>query len=160
MIRCTATRKGSFSHGYYTVYCYLPLYIFRGEHLLCARLRPASTDAAAGTVAEVDRIVRRIRASWPDTRIIVRGDSGFCREDLMIWCEDNDVDFLHGLAGNNRLEQEPALAKALYQCSGQPSHVFKDFCTKPKRHGGGIAGLSAKLNILAKAPIPDLLLHP
>ncbi len=112
-------QEGKFFHGYYKAYCYLPLYIFCGEHLLCARLRTASNDAAAGTVAEVERIVRRIRESWPNTRIIVRGDSGFCREDIMIWCEDNDVDFILGLARNNRLEQvlaeELALAKALYQ---------------------------------------------
>lgn len=130
-------QEGKFFHGYYKAYCYLPLYIFSGEHLLCARLRTASNDAAAGTVEEVERIVRRIRASWPDTRIIVRGDSGFCREDLIIWCEDNDVDFILGLARNNRLEQELgeelALAKALYQCSGKASRVFKDFCYKTQK---------------------------
>jgi hypothetical protein len=130
-------QEGKFFHGYYKTYCYLPLYIFCGEHLLCARLRPASNDAAAGTVAEIERIVGRIRASWPDTRIIVRGDSGFCREELMVWCEDNDVDFLLGLARNNRLEQELAeelaLAKALYQCSGKASRVFKDFCYKTRK---------------------------
>jgi hypothetical protein len=130
-------QEGKFFHGYYNAYCYLPLYIFSGEHLLCARLRTASNDAAAGTVEELERIVRRIRASWPDTRIIVRGDSGFCREDLMIWCEDNDVDFILGLARNNRLEQELAeelaLAKALYQCSSQASRVFKDFCYKTQK---------------------------
>jgi hypothetical protein len=130
-------QEGKFFHGYYKAYCYLPLYIFCGEHLLCARLRPASNDAAAGTVAEIERIVGRIRASWPDTRIIVRGDSGFCREELMVWCEDNDVDFLLGLARNNRLEQELAeelaLAKALYQCSGKASRVFKDFCYKTRK---------------------------
>ncbi len=104
---------------------------------MCARLRTASNDAAAGTVAEVERIVRRIRESWPNTRIILRGDSGFCREDIMIWCEDNDVDFILGLARNNRLEQvlaeELALAKALYQCSGKASRVFKDFCYKTQK---------------------------
>ncbi len=127
-------QEGKFFHGYYKAYCYLPLYIFCGEHLLCARLRTAKNDAAAGTVDEVDRIVQRIRALWPDTRIIVRGDSGFCREDIMVWCEDNDVHFLVGVARNNRLageiEEELALAKALYQCSDKASRVFKDFCYK------------------------------
>jgi hypothetical protein len=127
-------QEGRFFHGYYKQYCYLPLYIFCGEHLLCARLRTAAHDAAAGTVAEVERIVERIRLSWPATRIIVRGDSGFCREEIMAWCEDNDVDFILGLARNNRLEkeleEEQALAHALYQCSGKASRVFKDVCYK------------------------------
>ena len=128
-------QEGKFFHGYYKAYCYLPLYIFCGNHLLCARLRQSSNDGAAGTVEEVECIVSRIRASWPDTRIIVRGDSGFCREDLMVWCEDHDVDFLLGLVRNRRLEleiaEELALAKALYQCSGKASRVFREFCYKP-----------------------------
>lgn len=127
-------QEGRFFHGYYKAYCYLPLYIFCGEHLLCARLRTANNDGAAGTVEEVERIVERIRSCWPDTQIIIRGDSGFCREDIMIWCEDNDIDFVLGLARNNRLEkdlgEELALARALYQCSGEASRVFKDFCYK------------------------------
>ena len=127
-------QEGKFFHGYYKAYCYLPLYIFCGEHLLCARLRPANNDGAAGTVEELKSIVERIRLFWPDIRIIIRGDSGFCREDIMRWCEDNDVDFLLGLARNNRLvkaiEEVLSLAKALYQCSGDASRVFKDFCYK------------------------------
>ena len=127
-------QEGRFFHGYYKAYCYLPLYIFCGEQLLCARLRTASNDGAAGTVEEVARIVERIRSAWPDTRIVVRGDSGFCREDIMVWCEDNDVDFILGVARNSRLEKEVgeelALAHALYQCSGKASRVFKDFCYK------------------------------
>lgn len=130
-------QEGKFFHGYYKAYCYLPLYIFCGEHLLCARLRAANGDAAAGTVEEVARIIAHIRTSWPGTRILVRGDSGFCREELMAWCEDNDIDFLLGLARNNRLEQELAedlaLAKALFQCSGKASRVFKDFCYKTQK---------------------------
>lgn len=129
-------QEGRFFHGYYKAYCYLPLYIFCGEHLLCARLRTASNDGAAGTIEEFDRIVGRIRSVWPDTQIIVRGDSGFCREDIMVWCEDNDVDFILGLARNSRLEkeihEELALAHALYQCSGKASRIFKDFCYKTR----------------------------
>jgi len=128
-------QEGKFFHGYYKAYCYLPLYIFCGDHLLCARLRQSNNDGAAGTVEEVERIVERIRTCWPDTRIIVRGDSGFYREDLMVWCEDHYVDFLLGLARNRRLElevsEELALAKALYQCSEKASRVFRDFCYKP-----------------------------
>ena len=127
-------QEGKFFHGYYKAYCYLPLYIFCGEHLLCARLRTAKNDGAAGTVEELERIIERIRLVWPDTRIIIRGDSGFCREDIMVWCEDHDVHFLVGVAKNNRLAEEIAeelaLAKALYQCSGEASRVFKDFCYK------------------------------
>ena len=134
MILCMVTRKVNSSMAITRLYCYLPLYIFCGEHLLCARLRTAKNDGAAGTVEELERIVQRIRIVWPDTRVIVRGDSGFCREALMSWCEDNDVHFIIGIGKNNRLnqeiEEELALAKALYQCSGEASRVFKDFCYK------------------------------
>jgi hypothetical protein len=92
-----------FFQGYYDNYCYLPLYIFAGDQLLCARLRPANQDAAAGSVVEVKRIVTQLRAHWPEVRIVLRADSGFCREELMCWCEQNKVDFLFGLARNQRL---------------------------------------------------------
>ncbi len=91
-------QEGRFFHGYYRHYCYLPLYIFSGGHLLCARLRPANIDAAAGSVEELERIVARIRQRWPAVRVIVRGDSGFCREEIMAWCERNGVDYVLGLA--------------------------------------------------------------
>ncbi|BCL59463.1 hypothetical protein DGMP_01560 [Desulfomarina profundi] len=91
-------QEGRFFHGYYKTYCCLPLYIFCGEHLLCARLRTADNDAASRTVEELAPIVERIRNRWPNTQIVVRGDSGFCREELMSWCEDNDVDFVLGVA--------------------------------------------------------------
>lgn len=151
-------QEGKFFHGYYKAYCYLPLYIFCGEHLLCARLRTAKNDAASGTVEEVERIVQRIRATWPDITIIVRGDSGFCREDIMIWCEDNDVDFLIGLAKNNRLakdiEEEMVLAKALYQCSGNASRVFKDFCYKTLKTWRWNRRVIGKAEHLAKGSNP------
>ena len=84
-------QEGRFFHGYYKNYCYLPLYIFSGEHLLCARLREADRDASLGSVEELERIIPQIRARWPDVEIIIRGDSGFCREDIMAWCEANGV---------------------------------------------------------------------
>ena len=96
-------QEGRFFHGYYGHYCYLPLYIFCGEELLCARLRPADIDGAGG-VEELERIVQQIRQAWPEVRIIVRGDSGFCREELMRWCEENGVDYVLGLAKNDRLK--------------------------------------------------------
>jgi hypothetical protein len=98
-------QQGRFFHGHYDGYCYLPLYIFAGDHLLCARLRTADRDGADGALEEVRRIVEQIRTRWPSTRIIIRGDSGFCREDLMSWCEAENVDYVLGLARNSRLEE-------------------------------------------------------
>ena len=94
-----------FFHGYYDSYCYLPLYIFAGDQLLCARLRPANRDAAAGSLEEVQRIVAQLRARWPQVKIVLRADSGFCREELMGWCERNRVDYVFGLARNQRLRK-------------------------------------------------------
>lgn len=120
-----------FFHGYYDGYCYLPLYIFCGEHLLCARLRPANQDASAGSVEEVARIVEQIRKAWPAVQIVLRGDSGFCRDGLMTWCEANKVDFVFGFARNTRLEAllEPSMAQAYARqtATGQPSRVFAEF---------------------------------
>src|SRR5437660_8555275 len=106
-------QEGRFFHGYYDCYCYLPLYVFCGRHLLVAKLRRADLDAAAGAVEEVARVIARIRARWPRTRILLRADSGFAREDLMAWCEANCVDFLFGLAGNVRLVAEIATERGL-----------------------------------------------
>ena len=94
---------GRFFHGYYKEYCYLPLYIFCGDHLLCARLRPADIDGRAGALKHLQRIIGQIRQSWPAVKILVRGDSGFCREPIMAWCEAHGVDYLFGLAQNKRL---------------------------------------------------------
>ncbi len=124
-------QEGRFFHGYYDSYCYLPLYIFAGEHLLCARLRTADHDAADGSKEEVERIVRQIRAAWPAVRITVRADSGFCREELMKWCEDNGVCYVVGFARNDRLRRriEPQAREAarLHQQTGQPARVFTEF---------------------------------
>lgn len=124
-------QEGRFFHGFYDSYCYLPLYIFSGEHLLCARLRTAGQDASAGSTEEVERIVQQIRQAWPQVRIIVRADSGFCREELMKWCEKNSVDYVLGMARNERLRGligEPmAEAARLYEQSKQPARVFAEF---------------------------------
>ena len=123
-------QEGRFFHGYYGCYCYLPLYIFAGEHLLCARLRPANIDASAGALEEVDRLVAQLRAAWPTVRITLRADSGFCRDALMTWAEAQAVDFVFGLAKNDRLlALIPAeLAAAAAQCAttGQPERVFAE----------------------------------
>src|SRR5690606_18642732 len=112
-------------------YCYLPLYIFCGEHLLCARLRPSNQDGAAGSVEELTRIIGQIRAHWPKTRIIIRGDSGFCREGIMRWCEDNGVGYVLGLARNKRLSralgQAMEEARADHARTGKPARRFRDF---------------------------------
>ena len=124
-------QEGRFFHGYYDCYCYLPLYIFCGRHLLAAKLRCANADAAAGAVEEVARIVAQIRCRWPRVRILLRGDSGFTREPLMAWCEANRVDYVFGLAGNNRLDQAiiPELITATIESihTGKPARCFKDF---------------------------------
>jgi hypothetical protein len=124
-------QEGKFFHGYYGNYCYLPLYIFSGEHLLCARLRRSNIDGAEGAVEELTRIVAQIRKACPEVKIIIRADSGFCREDLMLWCEANQIDYVLGLAKNERLKKE--IAEELQQAEAQfgqtqhPSRVFKDF---------------------------------
>jgi hypothetical protein len=124
-------QEGRFFHGYYDNYCYLPLYIFCGRHLLAAKLRPSNIDGAAGAVEEVARIVVQIRQKWPRTRVLLRADSGFCREALMAWCENNGVDFLFGLARNNRLvgeiESELAGAEEESKRTGKPARRFRDF---------------------------------
>jgi Transposase DDE domain group 1 len=124
-------QEGRFFHGYYDCYCYLPLYIFCGRQLLAARLRRANIDASAGAVEEVARIIGQIRQAWPRTRILLRADSGFAREALMAWCEANKVDYLFGLARNERLvaELETTMARAARQSqeTGRPARRFKDF---------------------------------
>jgi hypothetical protein len=124
-------QEGRFFHGYYDCYCYLPLYVFCGRHLLAARLRRSNIDAAAGSVEEIGRIVRHIRARWPRVRILLRADSGFAREELMAWCEANRVDYLFGLARNARLVDEIGAqmqaARAESETSGRPARRFCDF---------------------------------
>ena len=124
-------QEGRFFHGYYSCYCYLPLYVFCGRHLLAALLRPSNIDASAGAVEEVARIIERIRQAWPRVRILLRADSGFARDALMAWCEANRVDYVFGLARNPRLvsELEADLAKAAAEHAetGQPARRFKEF---------------------------------
>jgi hypothetical protein len=124
-------QEGRFFHGYYDCYCYLPLYVFCGRHLLAAKLRRSNIDAPAGSVEEVARIAGQIRQRWPRVRILLRGDSGFAREALMAWCEANHVDYLFGLARNERLEREiaPELVAAGVDSlrTGKPARRFKEF---------------------------------
>jgi hypothetical protein len=124
-------QEGRFFHGFYDEYCYLPLYIFCGDQLLTVRLREANQDASAGSLAEIQRIVARLRNRWPKVKIILRGDSGFCREELMRWCEDHRVDYVFGLARNDRLRRRIGKtmrrAKVQAKHTGRPARVFTEF---------------------------------
>jgi hypothetical protein len=151
-------QSGRFFHGYYNHYCYLPLYIFCGEHLLCARLRPSNIDASAGSVKELDRIVSAIRRRWPKVQIVIRGDSGFCREALMAWCEAHHVDFVLGLAKNERLIAEIAAelaeAKTQYGQTGESARVFKDFRYQTRESWTRSRRVIGKAEYLAKGSNP------
>jgi hypothetical protein len=146
-------QEGRFFHGYYDEYCYLPLYVFCGEHVLCARLREANHDACYGCLAEIQRIVGQIRAAWPEVRIILRGDSGFCRNELMSWCENNGVEFVFGLARNQRLRRiigaPMHAATQQWNQTGKPARVFAEFDYRTKKTKKG--GWSRERRVVAKA---------
>jgi len=147
-----------FFHGYYDNYCYLPLYIFAGDQLLCARLRAANQDAAAGAKQEVSRIVTQVRARWPKTRIVLRADSGFCREELMGWCEANKVDYVFGLARNQRLAKiigpQMQQARVLHQTTGKAARVFSQFSYQTKKSWSRARRVVAKAEYLDKGENP------
>jgi hypothetical protein len=147
-----------FFHGYYDSYCYLPLYIFAGDQLLSARLRPANRDAAAGSIEEVSRIVAQLRQRWPEVKIVLRADSGFCREELMAWCESNRVDYLFGLARNQRLAKiigaEMHQAHILHQTTGQPARVFAEFSYRTRKSWSCARRVVAKAEFLDKGENP------
>lgn len=152
------SQEGRFFHGYYGGYCYLPLYIFCGTHLLCARLRRSNIDASQGSVGELERIVGQIRQRWPEVDILVRGDSAFAREELMSWCERQGVDYVFGLARNPRLEQalEDAFDRAEDLCarSGQPERVYDDFPYRTLDSWSRSRRVIGKAEILDRGPNP------
>jgi len=156
--RLHGNQEGRFFHGYYGDYCYLPLYLFSGEHLLCARLRSADQDASAGAVEEVERTVERLRRSWPNARIILRADSGFCREELMSWCERNGVDYVFGLAKNSRLLKRirKAMNKARrrHRESGEAARRFVEFRYRTLHTWSRKRRVVAKAERLAKGENP------
>jgi Transposase DDE domain group 1 len=143
-------QEGRFFHGYYGNYCYLPLYIFSGEHLLCARLRVSNQDASEGCMDELERIVGRIREAWPGVGIVIRADSGFCREAILSWCENHGVDYVIGIARNARLEAELAeeldQARQQYEREGKPVRIFKEFFYETVR-----GSWSRKRRVIGKA---------
>jgi hypothetical protein len=146
-------QEGRFFHGYYDQYCYLPLYIFCGEQVLCARLRESNHDAAFGSLVEIERIVGQIRAAWQEVKIILRGDSGFCRNELMSWCEGHGVDYVFGLARNRRLHK--IIGSELWQATQQwnqtrePARVFTEFQYAAKKTKKG--GWDRERRVVAKA---------
>jgi hypothetical protein len=146
-------QEGRFFHGYYDSYCYLPLFIFCGEHVLCARLRQCNRDAYAGSLREIQRIVRQIRTAWPEVKIILRGDCGFCRNELMSWCEGNGVEYVLGLARNQRLRRiiggEMWEAAEQWKTTGQPARVFSEFSYRAKKTKKG--GWDRERRVVAKA---------
>jgi hypothetical protein len=152
-LRLHGKQEGRFFHGYYDSYCYLPLYIFCGEHVLCVRLREANHDASFGSLTEIRRIVTQIRVAWPEVKIILRGDSGFCRNELMSWCENNRVDFVFGLARNQRLRRIIGVqmheATQRWKETGKPARVFTEFQYRTKKTKKG--GWDRERRVAAKA---------
>lgn len=155
------TQEGRFFHGYYGCYCYLPLYIFCGDHLLLARLRRSNIDASAGSVEELERIVGQIREAWPQVDIWVRADSGFARESLMRWCEHHGVEYIFGLARNPRLERalEPALERAEDLCaeSGQPERVYEEWRHSTRDSWSRQRRVIGKAEITHRGPNPRFI---
>jgi hypothetical protein len=149
---------GRFFHGYYDAYCYLPLYIFCGDHPLLALLRPSDIDASTGALKQLMRIIARLRQAWPTVQIVLRGDSGFCREHLMRWCEANGVDYLFGLAKNRRLLRilggEMQQAQELFAQTQQPARLFKDFTYRTHKSWSRLRRVVGKAEYLAKGANP------
>ena len=150
-----------FFHGYYDNYCYLPLYIFAGDQLLCARLRPANQDASAGSVKEVSPIVAQLRERWPKVKIVLRADSGFCREELMAWCEAHQVDYLFGLARNQRLRRiigkEMHQAQVLHKKTEKAARVFAQFNYRTRKTWTKERRVVAKAEYLDKGENPRFI---
>jgi hypothetical protein len=154
-------QEGRFFHGYYRCYCYLPLYIFCGTHLLCARLREASKDAAHGARADVEKIVAQLREAWPEVQILLRADSGFAREELMSWCEANGVEFVFGLARNARLEaalsSEMETVTRRHRRTRRAERVYKDFSYRTQKSWSRQRRVIGKAEVLRKGANPRFI---
>ncbi len=154
-------QEGRFFHGYYKGYCYLPLYVFCGRELLLAKLRPANIDASAGAKDEIARIIAQIRERWPDVEIWLRADSGFCREELMGWCEANRVEYVFGLARNERLEAEIAGELAEVEAkakeSGKAERMFKELRYQTRKSWSCERRVVAKAEYLQKGKNPRFI---
>jgi hypothetical protein len=149
---------GRFFHGYYKNYCYLPLYIFCGDHLLCARLRPSDIDTSVGALKQLERIVTQIRREWPLVKVVIRADSGFCREPIMAWCEQNSVDYVLGLAQNPRLvgaiTAELEQARHQFEATKQPARIFAELRYQTLETWSRERRVVAKAEHLAKGANP------
>ena len=154
-------QEGRFFHGYYGHYCYLPLYLFAGRHLLVARLRESNIDASKGIVEELERVVAQIRAQWPEVEIWVRADSGFARDELMTWCEARGVEYVLGLARNSRLEAEIApwleRAKLAHEITGKAARLFHEFTYETRETWSRARRVVAKAEHLAKGANPRFI---
>jgi hypothetical protein len=154
-------QEGKFFHAYYNNYCYLPLYIFCNGHPLCAKLRRSCIDGAEGTVDELDFIVSRLRARWPKVSIIVRADSGFCRDDILSWCEANNVDYIIGLAKNKRLNEmiskQIYAAKKKHEKTGKSARVFTWFYYRTLTSWSRARRVVAKAEHLEKGSNPRFI---
>lgn len=128
--RVHGEQEGRFFHGYYDSFCFLPLYVFCGRHLLAGYLRPSRIDAAKHSWAILSLLVKRIRAEWPKVRIVFRADSGFCRWRMLRWCERHNVEYIVGIAKNKRLQRESSFwmqtAEDAHRTTGRKQREFYD----------------------------------
>ena len=151
-------QEGRFFHGYYRSYCYLPLYVFCGDHLLLARLRRANTDPGAGVVEELSPLIARIRQAWPDTEIVLRADPGFARDRTMSFCEREGIYYVFGLARNARLQQmlSRAMAKSRrrFAATGIPSRRFRQLRYRTLKSWSRRRRVVGKAEYLPKGPNP------
>lgn len=152
---------GRFFHGYYDSYCFLPLYLFSGDHPLLALLRPSNIDVPVGLIKHLERIVKKLRGVWPNVRIVLRGDSGFCRDYVMSWCEENSVDYILGLAKNKRLLR--AIGKSMHEAQVQfeqtnaPTRIFSDLEYRTQKSWSRSRRVVAKAEHLAKGANPRFI---
>jgi hypothetical protein len=159
--RIHGDQEGRFYHGYYNSYCYLPLYIFCGDHLLCARLRRSNIDASEGSEQEIERIVAQIRDAWPNVEILLRADAGFAREALMAWCEGHDVDYVFGLARNSRLVEVIGedLQRVAERCrrTRKSQRLFRDFAYRTLKSWSRSRRVIGKAEHLRKGSNPRFI---
>ena len=159
--RLHGQQQGRHFHAYYDEYCYLPLFIYCGSHVLCSKLRSSNLPTADGVKEELARVVAQIRRRWPKVRIIVRGDSGFCREDIMSWAESEGIGYVFGLARNSRLQQRIAaeMDRALrqYRQSGRAARFYKDFLYRTRESRSRTPRVVGKAEYLSKGANPRFI---
>jgi hypothetical protein len=154
-------QEGRFFHGYFDCYCYLPLYIFCGDDLLYAKLKTANLDPGNEALPDIEGVVQRIRQRWPKVQIVLRGDSGFSREELMQWCEQNNLFYVFGLARNKRLvkriAKELKKARKRYYQRWQAQKIYKDLRYRTLKSWSRSRRVVAKAEYLAKGENPRFL---